>query len=133
MSKRDEVREQITSAFSRILSREITFRDSKGKWQPMQGLINEMSFDLVDEVFSNHNVAIVDRDAELELPVRPVKGEAYVSSDYYDGYIQAEQDMVNQGWVKEVSVEQVVLEDWLPRKEQEMRENKMITEIGGEK
>ena len=79
MRKRDEIREQI---YEIISDNKLTYTQ------------------IVERIINLPSIAVVGRDAEL--PVRPVKGEAYVSRDYYDGYIQAEQDMVNQGWVKEV-------------------------------
>ena len=51
LGEREKVREKIGKAFCRILSKEIRFRDSKGVWQPMEGLVREMSDLLLDEVF----------------------------------------------------------------------------------
>ena len=88
MSKRDEIKEQLRNILSEEL---ITYTGITVSIS--QAYINK----LIDQILALEGLAIVDREAKLPDPT--------YGSDYnllFSGYRQAQQDMTEQGWVKEV-------------------------------
>ena len=89
MSKRDEAKEQLRNILSEEL---ITYTGITVTIS--QAYINK----LIDQILALEGLAIVDREAKLPDPT--------YGSDYnllLSGYRQAQQDMTEQGWVKEVN------------------------------
>ena len=79
MSKRDEVQEQIVNILSQS-----------------HGICS--CEDIADKILALPSLAYVNREAELPSPSK-------IRSGYFTGYIEAQQDMLKNNWVKEVKDE----------------------------
>lgn len=59
--------------------------------------------DITDQILSIKELAIVDREAKLpECPTKADETKDIEIHRYKQGYRQAQQDMLKEGWVKEI-------------------------------